>query len=71
MKIADLTARAREAAKEYLALHGDRELSESVLLETYRKNIPNRERSPGDDIIFRATFVANVTRMKAERKVKA
>lgn len=68
MKPSEIVDRARVAAKDWLALNGHRELSEKVLLEAFRAAVPSRERTPGDDIVFRATFVANVTRMKAEKR---
>ena len=68
MKPNDVINKARNAAKEWSALHPGREESDSVLWEEFSKAVPRRERAPGDDVIFKATFRAVLAKLRAERR---
>ena len=57
--------KAREAAAEFVAKHhGTPTLT--YLSDAFCRAIPQRDRVPGDELVFRAAFKAEVARSRAK-----
>jgi len=71
MKSNDVIDKAKAAAAVFVGQRpGTERPSPSVIHEAFVTAIPRRERTPGDDVIFRSIFNREVDRLRTQKAAR-